>query len=179
MGTARCYGQDVILTEEERRRASAALTSLNRRYENRITASAGPLALSENFADIEKRLARGETKMTGRGTLSSCGGVFTNMAVLHDGTMVPCNLLPALTMGVIGETPLQEAWLHHPLINAIRDRRSIQLNTLPGCKDCNYTDFCAGDCPAAVMAKFGKLDTVDPKNCYRLYRQQGAGNEYM
>ncbi|MHB8810954.1 MAG: radical SAM protein [Desulfobulbaceae bacterium] len=171
MGTARCHGQDVLLTEEERRQAAATLSALSRRYENRISAAAGPLALANHFADIDKRLARGETKMPGRGTLSSCGGVFSKMAVLHDGTMVPCNLLPSLTMGVIGATPLQQAWLHHPAINAVRNLTMIPLNSLEGCGECCYSGFCAGGCPAAVMAKFEELDATDPKVCYRLYRK--------
>lgn len=173
MGTARCYGQDVVLTEEERRRASMTLTSLCRRYENRISASAGPLALANHFADIESRLARGETEMDGRGTLSSCGGVFSKMAVLHDGTMVPCNLLPTLTMGVIGADPLQNAWLHHPAINVIRRRQQIPLQSLDSCRDCNYIGFCAGGCPASALAKFAQLNTINPAGCYRRYRLLG------
>jgi SynChlorMet cassette radical SAM/SPASM protein ScmE len=172
MGTARCNGQDVILTEEERRQACATLTALCSRYENRISATAGPLALASHFTDIEERLARGETEMAGRGTLSSCGGVFSKMAVLHDGTMVPCNLLPTLSMGVIGATPLQKAWLEHPAINGVRLRRQIPLRSLDSCRDCDYTGFCAGGCPASVLAKFSRLNVVDPAVCYRRYRQQ-------
>lgn len=172
MGTARCYGQNVVLTEKERRRSRAILTTLNRRYANRISAAAGPLAVANHFADIEKRLARGETAMTGRGTLSSCGGVFSKMAVLHDGTMVPCNLLPTLTMGVIGTTSLQEAWLHHSSINMVRQRYQIPLKSLPGCGDCEYTGFCAGGCPAGVLAKGATLHETDPKTCYRLHLLQ-------
>jgi SynChlorMet cassette radical SAM/SPASM protein ScmE len=171
MGTARCTGQVVLLTEAERRRASSTLAELNKRYENRISATAGPLALMNHFADIDKRLARGETEMSGRGTLSSCGGVFSKMAVLHDGTMVPCNLLPSLTMGGIGTDPLQKAWLHHPAINTVRNLTRIPLNSLESCWECRYSGFCAGGCPAAVMAKFGKLAAADPGVCYRLYRQ--------
>lgn len=175
MGTARCYGENIVLSEEERRLACATLTALSSRYENRISAAAGPLALARHFADIETRLARGETEMSGRGTLSSCGGVFSKMAVLHDGTMVPCNLLPTLTMGVIGTTPLQKAWLHHPSINVVRQRRQIPLKSLAGCKDCDFNGFCAGGCPASVLTKFAQLNAADPAFCYRLYRQQCEG----
>ena len=173
MGTARCYGQDVVLTEKERWQAYTTLADLNHCYNNRISATAGPLAMGREFARIDELLDRGETKMPGRGTLSSCGGVFTKMAVLHDGTMVPCNLLPSMTMGTIGKDSLYEGWLRHPAINAIRQRQQIPLSSLPGCADCNYTDFCAGGCPASVLARFGSLIGTDPKFCYRLYRQKG------
>lgn len=172
MGTARCYGHNVVLTVAERRRAGATLTELTRRYKNRISATAGPLAMREHYTEIEKRMARGETETAGRGTLSSCGGVFSKMAVLHDGTMVPCNLMPTLTMGVIGTTPLQDAWLHHPAINGVRQRRQIPLQSLPGCEDCDYTGFCAGGCPATVLTKFGRLNAIDPTICYRLHREK-------
>jgi SynChlorMet cassette radical SAM/SPASM protein ScmE len=172
MGTAQCNGQDVTLTREERSRASILLSRLNQQYENRISADAGPLAIGDYFAEIDSRVAAGEKQMPGCGTLSSCGGVFHKMDVLHDGTMVPCNMLPALAMGKIGSTPLQQAWLHHPAINAVRQRREIPLRSLPGCSDCEYTGFCAGGCPAVVMAKSGTLHEIDPTACYRLHRQQ-------
>lgn len=181
MGSARCYGQDVVLTEEERRRAMAALVALDTRYGGRIGAQAGPLSRARHFAEIGARIARGETAQPGRpalpgrpgGTLCSCGGVFGKMAILHDGTMVPCNLLPTLTMGVVGVNPIRDAWLHHPSINAVRHRRQIPLAELDSCRDCPYTGFCSGGCPASVMTKFGRLNAIDPVICYRAYK---AGN---
>ena len=110
--------------------------------------------------------------MPGRGTLSSCGGVFNKMAVLHDGTLVPCNLLPTLTMGTIGDIPLQDAWNNHPSINIVRHRNQIPIQSLPGFSDCNYAAFCAGGCAASVMAAFGELNGTDPKVCYLLYKQK-------
>ena len=128
--TGACSGQDVVLSEEERRRAMKTLVELKERYSGRISASAGPLSRAEMFANIQARMRRGETSMPGRGTLSSCGGVFSKMSILHDGSMVPCNMLPTLTMGVVGINPIQEAWLYHPSINVIRYRRNIPLTEL-------------------------------------------------
>ena len=171
MGTARCGGQNIALTKTERKRASNILISLNEKYGNRITASAGPLAIENQFKEIETALSNGQTSLTGRGTLSCCGGVFNKMAILHDGTIVPCNMLPTLTMGTIGKTSLQEAWLHHPSINAVRQRQTIPINMLPTCTDCDYSGFCTGGCPATTMAKTGKLHGIDPATCYREYCQ--------
>jgi len=172
MGTARCGGQTIVLDEEERRLAMKTLTDLNERYGNRISATAGPLSRAKMVAEIEEKLARGETGTPGRGTLCSCGGVFSKMAILHDGTMVPCNMLPTLTMGVIGIHSLQDAWLRSPAINAVRQRRKIPLSALPECAGCRYTGFCAGGCPASVLAKSGKLIGTDPTSCYRAYAQE-------
>jgi len=174
MGTARCYGQDVILTEAERRRAMETLTRLNERYGGCIGANAGPLARARMFQEIEQHLARGEPGMPGCGTLSSCHGVFTRMAVLHDGTMVPCDMLPSLSMGVIGVNRLKDVWRSHPAINVVRARRYVPLEALPECADCPYTNFCAGGCPATVMARTGHIIGRDELSCYRLYVSQGV-----
>ena len=172
MGSARCRGQDVVLTEEERRRAMAALTTLGERYGGRVAAQAGPLSRARHFAGIEARLAEGLTELPGRGTLASCGGVFQKMAILHDGSMVPCNLLPTLTMGVVGANPIGEAWRNHPSINAVRYRRRIPLRALESCRGCPYTGFCTGGCPATVLSETGRLNAIDPLVCYRSYRQE-------
>jgi len=172
MGTARCHGENIILTNGERRRAMDVLTRLNTRYGQRISADAGPLAMAGMVAEIEDCLNRGETGIPGRGTLCACGGVYSKMAVLHDGTMVPCNLLPTLTMGVIGVDSLKDVWMTSPAINAVRYRRDIPLSTLPGCSDCPYTGFCTGGCPASVLTKSGTLIGTDPLTCYRRYREE-------
>lgn len=170
MGAAKCSGQDVVLSREERRRATDTLLRLNEVYGGRIGAQAGPLACARMFAEIDQRLEQGETGIAGRGTLSSCGGVFSKMAILHDGTMVPCNMLPTLTMGVIGVNRLRDAWQRHPAINAVRRRREIPVSALETCRDCPYSGFCAGGCPAAVLAKTGRLNARDPLTCYRIYQ---------
>jgi len=172
MGSARCSGQSVLLTTNEREKAGRTLNMLNRRYVNRISATAGPLSISRHFADIEKQLAAGKTKMEGCGTLSSCGGSFSKLAILHDGTIVPCHLLPTLTMGRIGVTPLQAAWQHHPSINVLRQRSHVLLSSLPSCTNCAFTGFCTGGCPAVTLASSGRLHTIDPASCYRQYLQQ-------
>jgi radical SAM protein with 4Fe4S-binding SPASM domain len=152
----------------------SSLTRLNEKYGNRISAQAGPLAMARHFAGIDERRARGETGQPGRGTLGSCGGVFQKMAILHDGTIVPCNMLPKLAMGVFGYQSLTEVWQCSPAINVVRYRRQIPLTALPSCKDCNYAGFCTGGCPATVMAKFGTLNARDPLVCYRIFKGEEA-----
>ncbi|MDD4652331.1 MAG: radical SAM protein [Methanothrix sp.] len=170
-GSAKCYGQDVMLTPEERLLAMRTLSGLAKRYLGRIAAFAGPLAMAKMVEDIDRSLSRGETGRPGRGTLCSCGGALQKLAVLHDGTIVPCNLLPDFKMGEIGKTPLLQAWQHGQAINALRKRRSIPLSSLPECRGCNYTGFCAGGCPAVVYAKMGRLDAIDPGVCYRQFKE--------
>ncbi len=175
-GSARCYGQDVILSPEEWDTAVAAMAELSRRYPGRIGAAAGPLAFAKNVAEIESARAAGKTGLPRRGQLSACGGVFNKLAVLHDGAIVPCNMLPALVMGRIGALPLPEAWLAGKEINALRRRYETPITTIPGCADCPWTGFCTGGCPAVVYARFGTLAAVDPGNCYKRY-VEGSGKK--
>ena len=176
MGSARCYGDSMVLTPAERRRAMTTLADLNKKYDGRINANAGPLALAKHFAEIEESLARGETSRPGRGKLCACGGVFGKMAILHDGTIVPCDMLPTLTMGVFGLHSLADAWRSSPAINAVRYRHDIHLESLPSCRGCAYMGFCTGGCPASVMARLGKLNARDPLVCYRIFKGEEPGD---
>lgn len=178
-GSARCEGQDIILSAGERKKAMASLITINEKFGGRVGAQSGPLARAKTMAEITRRISRGETGMKGRGTLCSCGGVFSKMAILHDGTFVPCNMLPELVMGSFGETSIEEAWQTHPNINAIRERRKISLNTLAECHGCKYTDFCTGGCPGTVLAKTGKLNSIDPLSCYRKYLEEEKQQSYL
>ena len=177
MGTARCFGQNITLTPGQRRQAMRTLSALNEQYGGRISAAAGPLAMERHFGEITDAIARGESGRPGRGTLCSCGGVFNKIAVLHDGTITPCTLLPSLTMGTIGTHRLQDVWRHHPSINAVRQRRGILLSDIPECAGCAYTGFCAGGCPGAVLSKTGRLNTRDTLSCYRVFvGEEGDGD---
>ena len=167
LGAASCAGREVLLTGEERRQAMSVLLSLDGRYPGRIGAMAGPLSEAREFREIRARLERGEKGVPGRGFLPGCA--VNRMAVLHDGTMVPCNLLPTLTMGVIGVQPLRDVWLRHPAVNAVRYRRRVPLSSLPECEGCAYTACCPGSCPGVTIAEHGRLNARDPRICYRIF----------
>ena len=94
------------------------------------------------------------------------------MAILHDGAMVPCNMLPTMVMGKIGSTPLRDAWLLGREINILRERYETPVTAIPGCGDCRYAGFCTGGCPAAVFARHGTLKAVDEENCYKKYLEE-------
>jgi SynChlorMet cassette radical SAM/SPASM protein ScmE len=172
MGSARCNGQDIILTVDERKRAMAALIGISEKYGGKIASQAGPLTRARMMSEITERLKKGETSMKGRGTLCSCGGVFNKMAVLHNGTYVPCNMLPELVMGRMGEVSLREVWLAHPNINIVRERRRIPITEVEECRGCEYAGFCTGGCPGTVMSKTGVLNAIDPLVCYKKYLQE-------
>jgi SynChlorMet cassette radical SAM/SPASM protein ScmE len=170
-GSARCYGQDVVLSPEEWDVAVKSMEDLALRYPGRINAAAGPLAFANQAAEIEKSIEEGRTSLHRRGKLSACGGVFSKMAVLHDGSIVPCNMLPTMVIGKIGQMPLREAWINGRHINILRKRFETPITTIPGCEDCRYVKFCTGGCPAVVFARHGTLDAVDLEYCFKKYME--------
>ncbi len=162
--------EGIVLTPAQRRQAMRTLTELAARYNGRISAMAGPLAMAREFQTIEEKLAAGETSIPGRGYLCGCGGVFTKIGVLHDGAIVPCHVLHPLRLGTIGVDNLQEIWLEHPLLNALRQRRAIPLQSLETCRDCRYQGFCTGGCPGGALFFNGDPNTRSPMDCYRVLR---------
>lgn len=167
MGSAKCTGEGLMLTRDDRLKAMESLMALNEQYNGRIDAQAGPLALGKELIEIKQLLDRGETEIPGRGTLSACGGVFSALGVQHDGTIVPCHLIPDFAMGKIGEVDFQHVWLHHPEVIRVRQRRLIPTRSLESCRDCPYAGFCTAGCPGVVMAQTGELNSRDPMTCYR------------
>jgi SynChlorMet cassette radical SAM/SPASM protein ScmE len=163
-------GGSVMLSPAQRAQAMDTLTILTERYDGRISAQAGPLALARQFQLIEEQMAAGRTEIPGRGTLCGCNGPFDKIDVLHDGTIVPCAWLDTFHLGTIGEDDLQEIWLHHPVLDQMRHRRTIPLETLETCRGCPYQGFCTGGCPGGAMFLTGELNARNPMNCYRVHR---------
>ena len=110
--------------------------------------------------------------MPGRGTLSTCGGVWNKLAILHDGTIVPCHNLSTLRLGVIGSDDFQKIWLEHPQMQSLRQRQEIPLSDLDGCRDCSFINFCTGGCPGLTLFLTGKLNVSIPRNCFRFLQDE-------
>ncbi len=164
--------EGVILTPAQREQAMQVLTRLSEQYNNRIIAQAGPLVLARELKTIDEMLAEGKTSLPGRGRLTSCGGVFTNLAVNHDGTIVPCHVLSTVVLGQVGRDSLQDLWLNHPDMLRLRQRREIPLESLETCRGCAYQGFCAGGCPGGALYANGDYNTRSPESCYRILKNE-------
>jgi len=160
----------IVLSPVQRQKAMETLTRLSEQYNHKISALAGPLALSRELKTMDEMRAAGQTGIPGRGKLTSCGGVFSKMAVMHDGTLVPCHVLSTLQLGTIGVDSLQEVWLHHPTMTALRERTQIPISSLETCKDCEYQGFCTGGCPGGALYANGDYNTRNPMDCYRVLK---------
>jgi SynChlorMet cassette radical SAM/SPASM protein ScmE len=167
-GATNRFDTGIMLSPQQRQQAMLILTELAERYNGRITASAGPLALAHEQAAINQAIAAGKTKIPGRGYLTACGGVFSKMAVLHDGAIVPCHNLSDLVLGNIQVDEIGAIWRSHPVMTALRSRYVIPLETLDTCRECTYQGFCTGGCPGGAHFLNGDANTRNPADCYRI-----------
>lgn len=169
MGLCRKNAEIVQLTSEEQTIAMEALIKLNQKYNNRISAAAGPLA---NVKHWNKMLTAFENKsdpISGGGYLTSCGGPNSKIAVLADGSIVPCLQLSHIVLGQMNHDDLKEIWQNHPEINRLRERRNIPLTNFEFCRDCQYINYCRGGCPALSYTLLGEVYGPSPDACLRQF----------
>lgn len=167
-GATNRYEEGIMLNVPMRREVMEILTRLNEKYQNRISATAGPLALAREECAIHEARAKGQKEFSGRGYLVACGGVFDKLAVLHDGTIVPCHVISGLRLGNILKDDFVEVWQNHPLLMAMRERRNIPLAAIEPCRECDYKGFCTGGCPGGALFLTGDFNQRNPMDCYRI-----------
>lgn len=173
-GLCRQHSDDVQLTAEDRFIAMETLLKLNKKYDGRISAAAGPLAEAKNWLEMEQARQEGREKMPGRGCLTSCGGVFSKLDVRADGVIVPCIQLSHIELGRINKDDLKEVWQDHPELWKLRERRDTPLSDFEFCKDCEYIPYCAGGCPALAYTITGKENHPSPDSCLRRFLEEGG-----
>lgn len=167
-GATNRYEEGIMLNVAQRREVMEILTRLNEKYHDRISATAGPLSLLREECAIHEAQLNGISELPGRGKLTACGGVFEKLAILHDGTIVPCHIISDLHLGNIRTDDLVEIWQRHPLMTAMRERREISLDTIEPCNDCDYKGYCTGGCPGGAQFLNGDFNTRNPMDCYRI-----------
>ncbi|MBN2398994.1 MAG: radical SAM protein [Candidatus Aminicenantes bacterium] len=167
---------EITLTSKQKMAAMATIGRLQRRYPGRLQAQAGPQAKRKMYAEMVHARRTGEKPLTWTmGYLSACGCVFSKIDVLHDGSIVPCCMLPSLVLGNICSDSLLDIWYHHPTMIALRERRNIPMNTVPGCEDCEWNQFCNGSCPGLAEQLTGDFNRANPEDCFRNFlKETGA-----
>jgi SynChlorMet cassette radical SAM/SPASM protein ScmE len=165
---ASCQNQaQISLAPSEKMQAMNIFDRLLVRYPGRITAQAGPIAKRIAYAEMEQARQTGvKTQRWSMGYLTGCGCVFSNISVLHDGTIVPCHVLGGLLLGNITTDSLKKIWLDHTLLKALRERRSIPMAQVLGCETCEWADYCNGSCPGLAYELTGDFNRANPEDCY-------------
>lgn len=160
----------IALLPEQQVEAMKILSRLAEEYGGRITAAAGPLAKWRMYGEMERARATGE-KPSGwkMGYLTACGCIFNKLSVHHDGVITPCNMLPTLEIGRVNRDSIRTIWMTDPTLKALKERRSIPMNRVPGCEDCEWASFCNGSCPGLAQTMTGDFNRANPHDCYRRF----------
>jgi len=174
MGLCRQNAAQACLSVEERSLAMETLLRLNRIYNGRISAAAGPLAEARAWLAMEKARREGKENIPGRGGLTSCGGVMTKLAVRADGIIVPCIQLSHIELGQINKDSLEDIWQKHPELKKLRERRNIPLSTFECCRGCDYINYCTGNCPALAYTFSGEVNCPSPDACLKRFLEEGG-----
>jgi SynChlorMet cassette radical SAM/SPASM protein ScmE len=173
---AGCENQaHITLSAPEKLEAMHILEGLQAKYPGRLSAAAGPQANMKMYAEMEHARKTGEKATRWQmGTLSACGCIFSKLAILHDGGIVPCHLLHSIILGNIQTDSLEEIWHSHPVLQTMRTRRQIPLSQVPGCTDCEWNPYCNGSCPGLAYEMTGDFSRANPDDCYRMFLEQTA-----
>ncbi len=174
MGLCRQNEADVQLSIDEYSYAMKKLLILQKKYNGRISASAGPLSSVKYWMEMEESIKNGVKSHEGCGKLTSCGGVFQKIAINADGTMVPCSQMPHVRLGRINQDSLSDVWRNHPELKRLRERREIPLGSFEHCKGCKYIPYCRGGCPALAYNLNGDENVPSQDACCRVFKEAGG-----
>ncbi|MEJ2363926.1 MAG: SynChlorMet cassette radical SAM/SPASM protein ScmE [Deltaproteobacteria bacterium] len=174
MGLCRQNAEQVQLTAEERSVAMETLLKLEKKYNGRISASAGPLAEGRDYLEMRRKGREGQDPLDGRGFLSACNGPMNTLAVRADGVMVPCGQMSHINLCRINRVNLREEWQEHPGLNRLRERHKIPLSNFEFCQGCEYINYCTGNCPATAYTILGKENHPSPDACLRRFLEAGG-----
>ena len=173
-GSCRQNADELLLTAQERQVAMESLLKLLEKYNGRISASAGPLAEAQTWSKMEEAKVQGKPNFSNGGRLTGCGCPTSKIAVRADGVIIPCSMLSHMELGRINRDSLAEVWQHSPILNGLRRRHTISLNTFDFCDDCPYIPYCTGNCPGLAFTLSGKVDRPSPDACFRRYLEDGG-----
>ena len=174
MGLCQQNTEQVQLTVEETSLAMETLLRLTRKYNGRISATAGPLAQGRAWLQMEKALQEGIESMPNRGALTSCGGAMSKLAVRADGVIIPCNQISHIELGRINRDDLQDIWQNHPELKRLRERRNIPLSNFEFCRGCDYINYCTGGCPALGYTLMNDVYHPSPDACLKRFLEAGG-----
>ena len=166
---------DLELSVEEYSFAMKELLRLEKKYDGRITAAAGPLVLAKQWRSI---LEEGG-KIESCGCLSDqngCGAVFSLLAVRADGVIIPCLLLNHIELGRINQVAISDLWHKHPELIRLRTRKMLIGEDNGYCSSCSFRPRCAAAaCPAASF--YSVKNDADPAKDLCLKRFLDAGGQ--
>jgi SynChlorMet cassette radical SAM/SPASM protein ScmE len=173
-GVCQSNTEDLMLSAEERSAVMATLDSLDRKYPGRITASAGPLSELKMWKRMEEDKKLHRPKYSNTGSLTGCGCHKVELSVRSDGHYTVCSMLSGMTLGKINQDNLLDVWRNNATLCAFRNRPNIELKSFDYCRECDFADYCTGNCPAIAYEMTGDVHQPAPEACYRLFLEHGG-----
>jgi len=174
MGLCRQNAEQVQLTAEDRSLAMETLLKLEKKYNGRISATAGPLAEGRDWLEMQKACQQKREMIPGRGHLTGCNGPMSQIAVRADGVIVPCDQMSHVELGRINRDNLQEVWQEDAALKRLRERHNIALSDFEFCQGCEYISYCTGNCPALAYTILGKENHPSPDACLKRFLEAGG-----
>ncbi len=173
-GLCKQNASQILLTAEERSLAMEVLQRLNRKYEGRIKAMAGPLLESKEWQKVENTRLNGLAELPGRGNLAFCSQLMREIAIRADGIMIPCPQLSHIALGRINRDKLLDTWQNHSEFKRLRERGNISLSNFQFCQGCVYVKYCNGGCPASAYEFMGMENHPSPAACFKRFLETGG-----
>jgi SynChlorMet cassette radical SAM/SPASM protein ScmE len=68
---------------------------------------------------------------------------------------------------------LTEVWQKNQDLTSLRQRHAIQLSDFDYCSNCDYVNYCTGNCPELGYAVTGQVDCPCPDACLRKFLEKG------
>lgn len=174
MGLCRANSDRVELTAEENSIAMAKLVELNKKYNNRIGAAAGPLANARQWMRMSSASQQNAAQFPNGGRLTACNAMMRKLTIRADGVITPCGHLSHIELGRVNVDKLADIWLKHEELNRLRNRRFISLSNFAECRDCEYMNYCTGNCPAVAYNITGSDATPSPDSCLKRFLNDGG-----
>ena len=174
LGTCCVNADNLLLTVEERKEAIATLLRLTAKYNERISAQAGPLTDGQMWRRMEEAREQGRPAFPNGGRLTACGCPNSKISVRSDGVIIPCSMLAHIELGRVNRDSLVEIWQNSPALNQLRERHAIPLGAFEFCGGCPYIPYCTGNCPGLAYSLTGKVDHPSPDACLRRFLDGGG-----
>lgn len=166
--------EGIELNVDEYSLAMQTLMDLNEKYDNRIHATAGPLADARMWQRMVDAVEDMADPFSGCGTLNSCGCVGNSVSVRADGYYVPCNQIDGEVIGRINSDSLVDVWQKSTGLNKFRERSTISLESFDKCQGCEFKAYCRGGCPATISAQQGDLYVPSTIDCLKTFLENGG-----
>lgn len=137
-----------ILDKNEKKELLNKSKQINKKYGKNLISFESSFLQEPNVSESEKKII----------PYLGCRGGRTYCAILANGDVVACKMLPHIIAGNIYKDKFSNIWRNDKNWNIWRENKLSKK-----CSICKYGDACRGGCRALSFYKFGREDLPDPR----------------